>query len=86
MIFIYKEIVRKYISRLSTKDLEDFAKKNNLVYTKDELLVVYQFIKYHYNDLLNENIKVFEEIRDKLNPTLYKKLLSLYIDYKQKYL
>lgn len=86
MIFIYKEIVRKYISRLSTKDLEEFAKKNNLVYTKDELLVVYQFIKYHYNDLLDENIKVFEEIRDKLSPTLYKKLLSLYIDYKQMYL
>lgn len=86
MIFIYKEIVRKYISRLSTKDLEEFAKKNNLVYTNDELLVVYQFIKYHYNDLLDENIKVFEEIRDKLSPTLYKKLLSLYIDYKQKYL
>ena len=41
---------------------------------------------YNYNELLNENIKVFESIRDKLNPVLYKELLSLYIEYKRKYL
>ncbi len=86
MIVIYRELVRKYIDRLTTHDLEEFAKKNNISYTKDELLVVYQFIKYNYNELLNENIKVFESIRSKVNPTLYKKLLNLYIDYKQKYL
>lgn len=86
MIFIYKEFVKRHIDKLTTKDLENFAKKNNISYTNDELLVVYQFIKYNYNDLLNENIKVFETIRDKLSPNLYKTLLNLYIDYKQKYL
>lgn len=86
MIFIYKDLVRKYIDRLSTKDLENFAKSNNISYTNDELLVVYQFIKYNYNELLDQNIKVFEEIRNKISPTLYKRLISLYIDYKQKYL
>lgn len=86
MIFIYKDIVRKYIDRLTINDLEVFAKKNNITYTNDELIIVYQFIKYHYNDLLDQNIKVFEEIRNKINPILYKRLLNLYIDYKQKYL
>lgn len=86
MIYIYKDLVRGYINKLSTNDLENFAKKNNISYTSDELLVVYQFIKYNYNELLNENIKVFEEIRNKVSPTLYKKLLNLYIEYKQKYL
>ena len=86
MIFIYKELVRGYINKLTTKDIEGFAKKNNISYTNDELLVVYQFIKYNYNELLDENIKVFEEIRNKVSPTLYKQLLNLYIEYKQKYL
>lgn len=86
MIIIYQELVRKYVEQLKPQDLEVFASKNNISYTKDELIVVYQFIKYHYNDLLDENIKVFEEIRDKINPNLYKQLLNLYIEYKQKYL
>ena len=71
---------------MSINDLEKFAIKNNINYSNDELLVIYNFIKYNYNELLNENIKVFEDIRDKINPVLYKRLLNLYIEYKQKYL
>ncbi len=85
MIFIYKELVKKYINRLSINDLEKFAKKNNISYTKEELNTVYNFILNNYNDLLNENIRVFENIKNKISPTLYKKLLNLYIEYKQKY-
>ena len=83
---MYKKLVRNYISRLTTKDLEVFAKSHNISYTQDELIIIYQFIKYHYEDLLDENIKVFEEIKGKINPTLYKQLLNLYIEYKQKYM
>ena len=38
---------------------------------------------YNYNDLLNQNIKVFESIRNKVSPKLYKELLNLYIEYKK---
>lgn len=86
MIFIYRELIKKYIHQIKPSDLEEFAKKKDISYTQDELLVVYQFIKYHYQDLLDENIKVFEEIRKKISPNLYKQLLNLYIEYKQKYL
>ena len=86
MIYIYKEIIRKYINTLTINDLKKYANKNNIKYTEDEAIIIYDFIKYNYNDLLNENIKVFESIRNKINPNLYKQLLNLYIDYKQKYL
>lgn len=86
MIFIYKELVKKYINKLSITDLEKFAKKNNINYTNDELIVVYNFILSNYNELLEENINVFLKIRDKISPSLYKRLLNLYIEYKQKYL
>lgn len=85
-IIIYNKLVEKAISNLTTQDLETFANKHNLSYTKDELIIIYQFIKYNYKELLNQNIKVFEEIKNKINPNLYKKLLVLYIEYKQKYL
>lgn len=86
MIFIYKEIVRKYINKLTKNDLEKFAKKNGIAYTNEELNIVYDFIVANYNELLNENIRVFERIKDKISPALYKTLLNLYIEYKQRYL
>lgn len=71
---------------MTVNDLKKFADIKNLKYTDDEAIIIYDFIMYNYNELLNENIKVFESIRDKLNPVLYKELLNLYIEYKKKYL
>ena len=86
MIYIYKDIIKKYINLLTIDDIKRFADKNNIVYTNDEAIIVYNFIMYYRNDLLDENIKVFELIKNKISPKLYKDLLNLYIDYKQKYL
>jgi hypothetical protein len=86
VINIYKELVKKYINKLTINDLETFAKNNNITYTNNELIIVYNFILNNYNDLLNENIKVMEQLKNKISPTLYKQLLNLYIDYKEKYL
>ena len=86
MNFIYKDIIKKYINILTLDDIKRSADKNNIVYTNDEAIIIYNFIMYYYNDLLDENIKVFEIIKNKISPNLYKTLLNLYIDYKQKYL
>ena len=86
MIIIYKELIKKNINKLKIEHLRNFAKINNITYNDDELVIIYNFIMYNYNDLLDENIKVFESIKDKINPILYKKLINLYIEYKQKYL
>ena len=68
---------------MTLNDLKSFAKKKNIKYTEDELIIIYNFIMYNYNDLLDQNIKVFESIRNKVSPTLYKELLNLYIEYKK---
>ena len=86
MINIYKELIKNNINKLTIEHLKNFARINNITYNEDEIVIIYNFIMYNYNDLLDENIKVFETIKDKINPTLYKKLINLYIEYKQKYL
>lgn len=86
MIYIYKDVIKKYINLLTLDDIKRFADKENITYTDDEAIIVYNFIMYYYNDLLDENIKAFEHIKNKISPNLYKRLLNLYIDYKQKYL
>ena len=86
MIYIYKDIIKKYINLLTLDDIKRFADKEKITYTDEEAIIVYNFIIFYINDLLDENIKVFEHIKNKINPNLYKKLLHLYIEYKQKYL
>lgn len=86
MIIIYKELIKKNINNLTINHVKDFADKNNISYTDDELNTIYHFIMYYYQDLLDENIKVFDIIKNKINPNLYKKLLNLYVEYKEKYL
>jgi len=86
VIFIYKELAKKYINRLSINDVKNFADKNKIEYTNEELVIVYNFIMYNYNDLLDGNIKIIDNIKDKISPTLYKRLINLYIEYRQKYL
>ena len=86
MICIYKDIIKKYINLLTLDDIKRFADKEKFAYTDDEAIIIYNFIMYYYNDLLDENIKVFEHIKNKISPNLYKNLLHLYIDNKQKYL
>lgn len=66
-------------------DLRKFARINGINYTEEEVAIVYDFIMKNYEELLNENIRVFEKIKNKISPTLYKSLLNLYIEYKQKY-
>lgn len=68
---------------MTLNDLKSFALEKNIKYTDDELIIIYNFIMYNYNDLLNQNIKVFESIRNKVSPNLYKELLNLYIKYKK---
>lgn len=78
-----KDIIRNNINKLTINDLKKFADSKNIKYTDDEIIIIYDFIMYNYNELLNENIKVFESIRSKINPNLYKELLNLYIEYKK---
>ena len=55
MICIYKDIIKKYINLLTLDDVKRFADKEKIAYTDDEAIIIYNFIMYYYNDLLNEN-------------------------------
>lgn len=81
-----KDMVARMVSKLTIHDLRKYAKEYSVPCNEEELNVLYSFLKNHYQDLLDQNIQVFEELRDKIHPALYKQLLNLYIDLKQKYL
>ena len=71
---------------MSIEDLKEISNTYKFDYKEEELLIIYNFIKDNYLELLNQNIEVFNKIKNKINPSLYKELLNKYIDLKQKYL
>ena len=80
------EFIERSIQHLTIQDLKKAATKYNISCTDTELSMVYQFLEEHYHELLQQDITVFEYLRPKISLNLYKKLLNLYIDLKQKYL
>ena len=60
--------------------------KNNIYYTEEEIDIIYSFIINNYNDLINGNTNIFNNLKNKISPELYQNLLNLYLEYKNKYL
>ena len=81
-----KEWIQNNISRLKKDDLRKVAKIYSISYQEEELDIIYQFIQNHYQDLLDQNTYVFEELKDKISSNLYKQILQIYMELKQKYL
>lgn len=52
----------------------------------NEALIIYNFIKKHYNDLLNKNDQVLLKLKDQLRPQVYNNIIDLYNKNKAKYL
>ena len=86
MIFIYHNLIKNVVENLSISDLEKIANHYHISYTKDELFIVYNFIKEEYIALLNQKTEVFNKIKNRIRPALYEFLLHTYMNYQQKYL
>ncbi len=82
MIFIYKELIKRYIYLLKPEDIKNYAKKQNVTLTNTEVTIIYDFIKSHYNELLNNNTKCFSLLKKELSSNLYEKIIVLYNYYK----
>ena len=72
--------------KLEKKDMEAFAKNHNIIYTDEELSIVYQFLQDHFEELLNGDEDSFHVLSEKISPILYENLFQLYQKYYNVYL
>ena len=84
MINIYKRIIINYINNISTNDIKNFANKNNFPITNSESIIIYNFIKKNYNQILNGDESSLQDLKSKLRCDLYNKIIELYMHYKSK--
>lgn len=85
MIIIYKELIQKYISYLKESHIQEFAMKNNISLSQEEVTIIYQFIKKNYLSLIEDNTTILE-LKKVLREDLYQQLYSMYQEYKTTYL
>ena len=83
---MYKELIKKWIPNLTPNIIKDYGKKTGILLTESETTILYQFIMKNYSEILEGNETSFNELKKQINPNLYKKLLVLYQEQKNKYL
>lgn len=71
---------------LTINDIKTYALSKNTTLSDKEAKIIYNFIKKNYNNLLDKNDQSIKQLQNKLDPTLYNKILDLYNENKTKYL
>lgn len=74
--------ITEYIKKLTKEDILRYGIKQNIVLTKDELDIIYNYIKNKYQDIFDNPIKVINEIKGNVRDNVYNKILELYNKYK----
>lgn len=78
-------LIETYINKLTKQDILNFAIKNNLKVTDEELDFVYNFIKYNYKTVLNNpnsfNLSNYKNNFSSENYNFINSLISKYIKF-----
>lgn len=79
-------LIKQYINKITINNINDFAVKNNIILNKKELGILYDITKNHYEEVLKDDSKIKEYLKQTINTDNYNKIIDLYEIYKEKYL
>lgn len=79
-------IVDKYMQNLSISDVDNFAKKKNIILSPEELEFTYTFVKRNYKEML-QNPKLFniDRYKGKYSADNFDKIKKVFTEYFSKY-
>lgn len=80
-----KSLIKNYIDLLNIEKLKTFSLKYNINLTNSELEYILNLLKNNYDDIINNDEKYLENIKNNINPLEFNKLKALYTHYKIKY-
>lgn len=87
VMFMNFKLLGNYIKRMSRSDVYNIAFKKGIVFSKEEVDIVYDYVKSNYNKFLYGNISALDILRDAelcLSKENYEKILVLYDQVKDK--
>ena len=80
-----KSLIKNYIELLSIDKLKEFSLKNNISLTDNELNYLLNLVKNNYEDIIKDDTKYLEDVKNNINPTEFTKIKELYLYYKNRY-
>ena len=78
-------LIKNYISKLSIDNLKEFSLKNNINLTDIELEYLLTLVKENFDDILVNEDKYLNMVKDNINPNEFEKIKELFLYYKNKY-
>lgn len=70
---------------LTIDKLKEFSLKNNINLTNKEFEYLLTLVKNNYEDILKNDTKYLEELKNNINTSEYIKIKELYLYYKNRY-
>ena len=80
-----KSLLKNYINMLTIDKLKEFSLKNNINLTNKEFEYLLTLVKNNYEDILKNDTKYLEELKNNINTSEYIKIKELYLYYKNRY-
>ena len=80
-----KSLLKNYIDLLTTDKLKSFAIKNDINLTDNELDYILNLVKENYDDILVNEDKYLNDIKNKIKEEEFIKISNLYTYYKNRY-
>ena len=80
-----KSLIKNYIELLSVDKLKEFGSKNNINLTNNELNYLLNLVKNNFEDIMKDDTKYLEDVKNNINPTEFVKIKELYLYYKNRY-
>lgn len=78
------ELIKSYINRLTKQDIVNYLIKENIMYSNDEVDLIYNSIKNDYETILTTDFnKYITNYKFNLNDELYNKIIEKYNEYKK---
>lgn len=81
MIIIYKELIKKYVTKITKEDIKKYALTQNEVLTEEESIIILNHIKKYHLELLNKNTSSFNILKQSLRKELFTKIVNIYNEY-----
>lgn len=75
-------MIKSYITGLSKEDLINYIENNNLDINKNDYDIIYYYIKNYYNEIINNDTKIFIQIKKEVNDNTYNTIINLYKKYR----
>ena len=83
---MYYNFLNKYIPMLKKEDIINYANKQNIFLTPNEIETIYKVIKTRWKEIYKDGISVINEYRKEFNDITFNKIKELYLEIKNKYL